>query len=335
MMAIRWVRGAIGLALVVVLLGGWTRLNDAGLGCPDWPGCYGNWVLPEDHAGLRVNYPDAVIDLRKGWIEMIHRYAAATLGLVVIGLAVVAWRNRTRVGYPVGLSLGLLGLVIIQGMFGMWTVTLKLLPGVVTLHLLGGLATLSLLVRLEQRLRRLASGQVAQSVRGQGGVRLLLFCLFLQLLLGGWTSSNYAGWACSDWLLCHRDQTIEYDFATGLNPFMAVGPNYEGGLHDASARAAIQITHRLGAVLLIVVSLWLAWRLWSQRPLRVPILFYLVTLGVQVLLGIANVIWLLPLGLAVAHHGTAVLLLLLALNLYDRAQRPVKEVRHGYAVACR
>jgi len=335
MMIIGWVRAAVVLGLVVVLLGGWTRLNDAGLGCPDWPGCYGNWVLPADHAELTAVHPGAVIDLRKGWIEMIHRYAAATLGLVVIGLAVAALRNRTREGYPVGLSLGLLGLVIIQGLFGMWTVTLKLLPIVVTLHLMGGLATLTLLVRLEQRLRRLASGRVAQPVRIQGGVRLLLFCLFLQLLLGGWTSTNYAGWACSDWLLCHRDQVIEYDFATGLNPFMAVGPNYEGGLHDASARAAIQITHRLGALLLIAVSLWLAWRLWSQRFLRGAVLLYLMTLGIQVFLGIANVIWLLPLGLAVAHHGTAVLLLLLALNLYDRAQAPVMEVSHEYAVSCR
>lgn len=335
MMIIGWVRVAVVLALAVVLLGGWTRLNDAGLGCPDWPGCYGSWVLPADHAELAADYPGALIDLRKGWIEMIHRYAAAVLGLLVAGLALAAFYNRGKAGYPVRLSYSLLGLVIIQGLFGMWTVTLKLLPIVVTLHLMGGLAILSLLVRLEQRLRRLACGRLTQPARAHGGVRLLLFCLFLQLLLGGWTSTNYAGWACSDWLLCHRDQVIEYDFATGLNPFMAVGPNYEGGLHDAPARAAIQISHRLGALLLISVSLWLAWRLWSQRFLRGPVLLYLVTLGIQVFLGIANVIWLLPLGLAVAHHGTAVLMLLLALNLYDRAQVPVKEVSHEYAVACR
>src|SRR5690554_6870768 len=135
---------AIGLALVVVLLGAWTRLNDAGLGCPDWPGCYGTWVLPSDHAVLAQSHPGAVIDLRKGWIEMVHRYAAALLGLVVLGLAALALRKRRQAGYPSKLSLVLLGLVVLQGLFGMWTVTLKLLPIIVTLHLMGGLATLKI-----------------------------------------------------------------------------------------------------------------------------------------------------------------------------------------------
>ncbi|SEB14173.1 COX15/CtaA family protein [Marinobacterium iners] len=333
MSALKLVRSAIVLALIVVLLGGWTRLNDAGLGCPDWPGCYGTWVLPSDHVELAQGYPGVVIDLRKGWIEMIHRYAAACLGLVVLMLAVIALKNRTVTGYPSKLSLLLLGLVVLQGLFGMWTVTLKLLPVIVTLHLMGGLATLTLLVLLEQRLSHFYNPQ-AQPTGGHMGTRILLFCLFLQLLLGGWTSTNYAGWACSDWLLCNSDETVGYDFSTGLNPFMAIGPNYEGGLLDAPARAAIQVSHRLGALLLIVVSCWVALSLWRRRYLRFHITLFLAALGVQALLGIANIVWMLPLGLAVAHHAVAVLLLLLALNLHDRARSPVMEANHEYRVVC-
>mgnify|MGYP000135607490 FL=1 len=331
-MALRLVNTAIAVALVVVLLGGWTRLNDAGLGCPDWPGCYGTWLLPSDHAVLSDRHPGVLIDLRKGWIEMIHRYAAGTLGLLVLGLAVVAWRSRAVPDYPRRLSYVLLGLVIVQALFGMWTVTLQLLPVIVTLHLMGGLATLSLLMLLRQQLKR--CGQNLLPVRSHYGTSILLVFLFLQLLLGGWTSTNYAGWACSDWLYCHDVEVAQYDFATGLNPFMAIGPNYEGGLLEAPARAAIQVTHRLGALLLLIISCWVAWMLWERRQLRLPLLFYMAALSTQALLGIANVIWMLPLGLAVAHHAVAVILLLLALNLHNRAKNPLLEVSHEYRIAC-
>ncbi len=322
---------AIGLALVVVLLGGWTRLNDAGLGCPDWPGCYGTWVLPDDHAELAEAHPDALIDLRKGWIEMIHRYAAGTLGLLILGLATIGYRQRQRQGYPLVLSFGLLLLVIAQGIFGMWTVTLRLLPAVVTLHLLGGLTTLMLLVLLRQRLMRLA--QAEPDSQPHPRVKLMLAALFLQLALGGWTSTNYAGWACSDWLYCHRDQPVEYDFATGLNPVMRVGPNYEGGLLPAEARSAIQVAHRLGAVLLFLVSVLATRTLWKRAALRRPLVGCWCLLLIQAGLGIANVIWLLPLGLAVAHHAGAVLLLLMFLHLNSKARVAAQEVNHGYLVA--
>ncbi|GAA0698583.1 COX15/CtaA family protein [Marinobacterium maritimum] len=322
---------AIGLAMVVVLLGGWTRLNDAGLGCPDWPGCYGTWVLPDDHAELAEAHPDALIDLRKGWIEMIHRYAAGTLGLLILGLAVIGFRQRRDPGYPVLLSFGLLLLVIAQGIFGMWTVTLQLLPIVVTLHLLGGLTTLMLLVLLRQRLKRLEAGEVESSPHA--GVRLMCVALFLQLALGGWTSTNYAGWACSDWLYCHRDHPVEFDFASGLNPVMSIGPNYEGGLLPAEARAAIQVSHRLGALLLLLVSLLVTKNLWKNISLRRPLCGYWCLLLAQAGLGIANVIWLLPLGLAVAHHAGAVALLLMLLHLNSKARVAAQEVNNGYLVA--
>ncbi|MBV0933929.1 COX15/CtaA family protein [Marinobacterium sp. A346] len=329
---LRLVRAAIGLALVVVLLGGWTRLNDAGLGCPDWPGCYGTWVLPQEASALATQHPHATVDLRKGWIEMVHRYAAATLGLMIMGLAVLALRRRHGSGYPVRLSLGLLVLVIAQGLFGMWTVTLKLLPAVVTLHLLGGLVTLSLLVMLHQQLVRLTCGETTRIV-SHPWLKPVMAVLFLQLALGGWTSTNYAGWACTDWLWCHQDQATGYDFARGLNPVMSVGPNYEGGLLPADARAAIQVTHRAGAVLLLVVSFMAAWRLWSRVRLRGVLCLYIALLLLQAGLGIANVIWLLPLSLAVAHHAGAVALLLVLLELNSRAGVLPQEVKHGYAAA--
>lgn len=322
---------AIGLALVVVLLGGWTRLNDAGLGCPDWPGCYGTWILPDDHSELSERHPGVVIDLRKGWIEMVHRYAAGTLGVLILLMSVMAYRQRHRHGYPVALSYGLLLLVVAQGIFGMWTVTLRLLPAVVTLHLLGGLATLTLLILLRQRLMRMV--QKESHTSASPWVRLMLMALFVQLALGGWTSTNYAGWACSDWFYCHRDQVVDYDFVAGLNPVMSVGPNYEGGLLPAEARAAIQVTHRLGALMLFVVSLLATAKLWCRSGLRRPLCGYWILLLTQAGLGVANVIWLLPLGLAVAHHAGAVALLLMLMHLNSRARVAEQEINHGYLVA--
>ncbi len=330
--SLRILNMAIGLALIVVLLGGWTRLNDAGLGCPDWPGCYGTWVLPDDHSELAEAHPDALIDLRKGWIEMIHRYAAGLLGLLILVLAVVAIRKRDQPGYPAGLSCALLLLVIAQGAFGMWTVTLQLLPIIVTVHLLGGLTTLSLLVVLRQRVKRLASGKI-EADRPHPWVQLMLAALFVQLALGGWTSTNYAGWACSDWVYCHQENHPGYDFASGLNPVMAIGPNYEGGLLPADARAAIQVTHRGGAFVLILVSI-LASRILARNPqLRKPLGIYWLALAAQALVGIANVIWLLPLGLAVAHHAGAVAVLLALLQLNGQARVTQQEMKHDYAIA--
>ncbi len=330
--SLRILNMAIGLALIVVLLGGWTRLNDAGLGCPDWPGCYGTWVLPDDHTELLQAHPDALIDLRKGWIEMIHRYAAGLLGVLILALAVVAFKKRDQQGYPVGLSVALLLLVIAQGAFGMWTVTLQLLPIIVTIHLLGGLTTLSLLVILRQRIKRLALGEAGMDAP-HPWVRLMLAALFIQLALGGWTSTNYAGWACSDWVYCHEENHPGYDFASGLNPIMTIGPNYEGGLLPADARSAIQVTHRGGALLLLLVSILASRHLFRNPGLRKSLGVYWLALIAQALLGIANVIWLLPLGLAVAHHAGAVAVLLALLQLNGQARVTQQEVKHDFAIA--
>lgn len=331
----RLINVSIGLALIVVLLGGWTRLNDAGLGCPDWPVCYGHFVLPPAHQveeRILINFPGHAVDLKKGWLEMVHRYAASLLGLMILLQAVVALRNRKTEGYPWLLSCALLGLVIVQGLFGMWTVTLKLVPWVVTLHLLGGMTTLALLVRLRQRLRALRSNRWQPDRHTDPAVVLLLLALFIQISLGGWTSTNYAGWACDHWLVCHQGGAVDYDFSTGMNPVVPLGPNYEGGLLPAEARAAIQISHRLGALMFVITLLMATWRLRAQTVLKPWLgLVWLIT-GVQVALGVLNVIFQLPLALATAHHAAAVMLLLSVMAVYGRAcvKRNLTEVIHGY-----
>lgn len=324
---------AIGLTLVVVLLGGWTRLNDAGLGCPDWPGCYGSMVLPSDPVALesaQALYPEREINQYKGWLEMIHRYAAGTLGMLIAVIAVFSYRLKANLGVPVKLAGGLLLLVTIQALFGMWTVTLKLLPQVVTLHLLGGLLTLTLLVRLRHRLKALNRKVVTEydsGTSGKGWVTAALLLLFIQLALGGWTSANYAGWACTDWLQCNSDTEISLDYAAGFSLVVEIGPDYEGGMRSVEARAAIQVVHRWMAVVLAAWLVWLCIKLWHGRTALAARLVLAATV-LQVGLGIANIIWALPLALATAHHAGAVLLLLSLLWLYEYSGKYPQEVSY-------
>ncbi|MBE0834095.1 COX15/CtaA family protein, partial [Escherichia coli] len=193
------------LAAVVVLLGAYTRLTHAGLGCPDWPGCYGFVHVPLSEAQLahaELHFPDAPVEAEKGWNEMIHRYFAGALGLLILGLALHALVRRGRDGQPLKLPLLLLAVVIAQAAFGMWTVTLKLWPQVVTAHLLGGFTTLALLFLLALRLYgRFAARRYPAATRGLAGLALLL--VIGQITLGGWVSSNYAAVACIDLPTCH------------------------------------------------------------------------------------------------------------------------------------
>src|SRR5690554_6457136 len=198
---------ALLLGVVVVVLGAYTRLVHAGLGCPDWPGCYGFLSVPRSDSALelaQMRFPDSPVEAFKAWAEMIHRYAAGLLGLAILGLALLAIRYRHRDGYPLKLPLALLVLVICQALFGMWTVTLKLWPQIVTTHLLGGFATLSLLLLLSPRL----SGRFPADV-GLTALRPLaraaLVVVIMQITLGGWTSSNYAAVACVDLPTCHGE----------------------------------------------------------------------------------------------------------------------------------
>jgi cytochrome c oxidase assembly protein subunit 15 len=300
------------LVVVVVVLGAFTRLVDAGLGCPDWPGCYGHLLWPnETHEIIAAEqaFPDAPVDLAKTWPEMVHRYFAGTLLLLVAALTVVAWRTRPPHALR-EISTALLVLILCQAAFGAWTVTLKLWPQVVTAHLLGGFATFSLLWVMYLRqgggagLRLKLEDRRAVSTHG----KLALAVVVLQVALGGWVSSNYAALACADFPTCFGSYAPAMDIAHGFNIFQGIGPNYLGGLMHNEARVAIHWFHRLGALVVLLVVGALILRLWS-RNLKLAALTGGILL-VQLLLGALNVVWSLPLAVATAHNGVGALLLL-------------------------
>ncbi|TDF83176.1 heme A synthase [Pseudomonas sp. H9] len=307
------------LALVVVLLGAYTRLTHAGLGCPDWPGCYGFISVPKTEAQLahaERHFPDTPVEEHKGRNEMVHRYFAGTLALVITLLAVQAWRRHGRDGQPYRLPLLLLGVVFAQAAFGMWTVTLKLWPQVVTAHLLGGFATLSLLFLLSLRLSRAFAplAKLPLSVRRVAALALLV--VIGQIALGGWVSANYAAVACVDLPTCHGQWWPQADFANGFHLTQHIGPNYLGGQLDSDARTAIHLSHRMGALLVTGVLLILSWKLY-RHGLGGLARLVLLALAVQVGLGISNVLFHLPLPVAVAHNaGGAMLLLSMVLVNY-------------------
>lgn len=317
--------GALALGFVVVILGAYTRLVHAGLGCPDWPGCYGFLSVPRSDSALQMaemRFPDEPVEIFKAWAEMIHRYAAGLLGLVILGLALMSLRHRRVADYPLGLSFALLLLVICQALFGMWTVTLKLWPQVVTGHLLGGFATLSLLLLLCLRLsgRFPALAATPKVARLRFFARLALAVVIAQITLGGWTSTNYAAVACVDFPTCHGQWWPEMDFAAGFHLFHEIGPNYLGGMLLGEGRTAIHFTHRLGAIVTSLVVLMLAWKLLEQQMLKLASLLTLVLIT-QVGLGITNVLAHLPLAVAVAHNavGASLLLIVVAINYRLRA----------------
>lgn len=306
------------LACVVVALGAFTRLVDAGLGCPDWPGCYGHLTVPDsDHEIARAEQlyvDDAPFEAGKAWAEMVHRYFAGTLGLVVFVLLVLILRSRVPQA-PRGLAVGLAAMVVAQAAFGMWTVTLKLWPQVVTAHLLGGFATLSLLWLLWLRLE--PSVPLSRDLRGHALVGIVV--LVAQIALGGWVSSNYAALACPDFPTCQTRWWPETDFRQGFDVFQHIGPNYLGGLMDSAARAAIHMSHRVGAIAVLLILGALAWRLLRMDDGRRLGMALAAVLALQLGLGIGNVVLGLPLWVATAHNGLGALLLLVMIAVNRRA----------------
>ncbi|WP_339899155.1 COX15/CtaA family protein [uncultured Gilvimarinus sp.] len=319
---------ATALACVVVVLGAFTRLADAGLGCPDWPGCYGHltWPTTDEHVvAAEALFPEAPVEHDKTWPEMVHRHFAGTLGLLILAITIITWRRAAKTGEPLPRmhTLGLLLLVIVQAAFGMWTVTLKLWPQVVTAHLLGGFATLSMLwllvQRLGQRQWRVSSATLSR-LRGVRPLALLVMVLVvMQIALGGWTSSNYAALACTDFPTCHGEWWPAMDVARGFNLAQSIGPNYLGGLLEGEARTAIHMAHRLGALVVSVSVLLLVVRLLRLGGACKPIAFTLLgVLLLQVSLGVSNVLAHLPLAVAVAHNAGGALLLLVLVTLTHR-----------------
>lgn len=301
------------LAFAVVLLGAYTRLSDAGLGCPDWPGCYGKIVVPDaPHEVEQKHYLDQrPLEPEKGWKEMVHRYFAGTLGLFILVLAVWAWFRRGRPHQPVLLPAFLLVLVIFQALLGMWTVTLQLKPVVVMGHLLGGMATFSLLVLLALRTRPETWVGSLNPHAWRGFAMFGLIVLVLQIALGGWTSSNYAALACPDFPTCQGSWWPETDFKEAFVLWRGLGVNYEFGVLEHPARTAIHLTHRIGALITFAYLGLLAVRLIGRGGEILGSTGRLIggLLVVQVLLGVGNVVLHLPLAVAVAHNGVAALLL--------------------------
>ena len=306
-------------AAAVIVLGSFTRLVDAGLGCPDWPGCYGHLTWPTGAADVAVAnfyFPEFPVDHEKTWPEMVHRYLAGTLGLLVLGLAIFAFRFRQDSDYPFRLPMFLVLLVIWQALFGMWTVTLKLWPQVVAAHLMGGFATFTLLGVLVFRLNngwRLPPPAVALMSTLRPAFLLGLMIVVVQVFLGGWVAANYAAVACPDFPTCQSQWWPNMNMSAGFDFFQHVGPNYLGGQLEGDARTAIHFVHRLGALVTTLYLLGLIFAVWraganhaGMRAIAAVIAGLLVT---QVGLGIANVMLNIPLAVAVLHNLFGALLM--------------------------
>jgi cytochrome c oxidase assembly protein subunit 15 len=370
---------ACALAVVVVALGAFTRLVDAGLGCPDWPTCYGHVLWPDSHAEIAAAnaHPDFAhtpVETHKTWPEQVHRLFASSLGLlglVLLGLAIrnrpadhpwkptvfllavlvggtitrivvgdvvdgylwllvgayfsllgyQAVRYRTSAEQPIKLPAFIAGFLILQGLFGMWTVTLKLWPQVVTAHLLGGFTVFALLWLLALRLRnqpwriRRHSMSTVRALRPLAAAGLIVVAV--QIALGGWTTSNYAAVACPDLPTCQGEWLPEMNFADGFNISQPIGPIYLGGTMDNAARVAIHISHRIGALVTTVLLVLLAYRLRRSGPdsLRRMAVIVVAVLVLQVSLGLGNVLFKFPLWIAVSHNLVGALLLLTMVTL--------------------
>jgi cytochrome c oxidase assembly protein subunit 15 len=314
------------LALVVVMLGAYTRLSDAGLGCPDWPGCYGQFTAP--HTAAQISkaqqiFPNQAVVPAKAWAEMVHRFFAGALGLFIMCLTLWAYKRRFTVMpqqniiIPTLLSL----LVIFQAVLGMWTVTWLVLPLIVMMHLLAGMSIAALLwaLSLTSRISLKPRNPENHSLTGFKVFAILGLCIiFLQIFLGAWTSTNYASIICPHFPYCQGKLFPNMNFYQAFNFFSPIGVDYQGGVLNTTARITIQMMHRYGAFITAsYVSIFALWLLFSKksRGLRLVASLTLLVLLLQVCLGVVNIEWLLPMPIAVAHNGVAAILLLLFVTL--------------------
>ncbi len=381
---------AVFAAFIVIAFGAFTRLADAGLGCPDWPTCYGHVLWPQTDAQVdaaNTVFNETPVEMDKTWPEQVHRLFASSLGLISLILFGLAARNNedkvqnrwmgacvvllvlalvAKIGLKMTWSYGaeamhdagdvivglivlalfgvivyagkrfestdsavkltafLVGFVILQGLFGMWTVTLKVWPQVVTLHLLGGFTVVSIIWLLVQRLKAwswvLPSEEARKLVPLKSLAKLGLLIVFLQIALGGWTTSNYAAVACPDLPTCQTQWWPDMDFATGFDVFQEIGPNYLGGQMENEARVAIHMAHRIGAIVTTLFLFFLFFRL-LQTGSSKAVQLGLVMMGVlilQVALGLSNILFHFPLSVAVLHNGVGAVLLLVLVTLNHR-----------------
>ena len=310
------------IAFCVIVLGAWVRLSHAGLGCPDWPGCYGQLTWPEAaHEIETANqaFPERPYESNKAWREMVHRYLAGILMLLIFAIGWKTWRDpqsRRQFKY---LSTALVLLIIFQALLGMWTVTLKLKPIIVMAHLLGGLTSFSLILWLMFSSRRQHADKPNIKVRKmRGAIITAVLILAMQIALGGWTSANYAALACPDVPMCTGQWWPDANFKEGFVLWREIGVDYEGGLLDQRSRVAIHLTHRIGAVITLLVLIVLAFRLIKIPRLRTGGQVLMALVLAQFTLGILNVALYLPLPNAVAHNAGAALLLATLLGLLNK-----------------
>jgi len=301
------------LTFLVIVAGAYVRLEDAGLGCPDWPGCYGQLLgVPDEvheFAKAEQAFPGKRVDTARAWKELFHRYLAGTLGLLILAIAVIAWRKRDEIGRPPWLATALVLLVAFQATLGMWTVTMLLQPAIVTLHLLGGMATLALLTWLALREIDPPAAPAPVARRLKPWAALGMAVLAAQIALGGWVSANYAALACPDFPGCHGHRLPEMDFGHAFHVMRELGVTATSAPLSQAALVAIHWTHRLGAVVTVLYLGTMAIFLSRKPALALYGALLLTLLLVQAALGIANVLAGLPLVAAVAHNGGAALLL--------------------------
>ncbi|MES2500356.1 MAG: COX15/CtaA family protein [Pseudomonadota bacterium] len=316
--------GAI-MALCVVVLGAYVRLTDAGLGCPDWPGCYGTLTVPESEAAIQkaqTIYPDSVIETGKAWREMLHRYLAGTLGLVVLALFILAWKNAKQANRQIKVSPWLVTLLLVIIMFqaalGMWTVTMLLKPAIVSAHLLGGMTTLGLLTWIAHRHWGNSSTTIVQSQNLRWFIRFGLIVLLMQIFLGGWTSTNYAALACTDFPTCHGVWMPDMDFKDAFHLIRELGQSADGGNLSLASITAIQWAHRVGAIITLIYLGFLALNGLKYAQLKGISMLLIAVLIAQISLGIANLVLHLPLVLAVGHNLGAALLVMIMVILNSK-----------------
>jgi cytochrome c oxidase assembly protein subunit 15 len=310
------------LTFDLILFGAFTRLTDSGLGCPDWPGCYGHASPVGASAPIsaaQTEMPDGPVTQGKAWVEMIHRYLATTVGALITVLTVSAWIGRFRAGRRAQARVmspwwptATLVWVCLQGAFGALTVTMKLFPAIVTLHLLAGLL---LLVLLCWQLVRASEFSGARSVASiSSGLRGLLWltaaALLLQVALGGWVSANYAVLACSDFPRCQGSWWPLMDFQQGFEFWRPLGVTQSGDFLNMAALTAIHHVHRLAAGVVLLLLGLLAWRLNAVLALRQCSRWLAALTGLQLATGLSNVVLGWPMLAALLHTGGAAALLL-------------------------
>lgn len=327
------------LTLDLIVFGAFTRLTDSGLGCPDWPGCYGQANPFQSHAEIHAAQtlmPTGPVTVVKAWIEMTHRYFAMVIGVLMIALMIISWRmwiksRRQDFKFSPWLPTSLFMLVCIQGVFGMWTVTLKLQPIIVTLHLLLGLTLLGGLTWLYARQTAItATRQVSPKIWWPAGIALAV--LSIQIAFGGWVSSNYAVLACTDFPLCNNALIPPMDFTNGFTLWRDLGKTATSEFIPFTALTAIHWTHRSFAIVVVLVVGWVAYLATANRETQNVSKWIFILLAIQFASGISTIYFSWPLIIAVIHSAGAALLVMLLVVLNYKMKFSQERVTHAPAI---